>query len=378
MKKILVIFLILLMVLTGCEAITGGPLGLEVIDEGQDYDQFLFRRGTFTWTKYGIYTVVNNKIRYLDKDDNWNLLCFDSECEHDSVNCSAYVETSSIFTYDDQLYYVLYKDNKFTLNKMDLMGKNREQIKILDINETEPMSTFECQIANNYLVLNYRYLNEITEPGVIKITNESATYVTSLDKQSPTKKFLSGYSYVAMISDYWLFYIQSETKEGIRSLKAYNFDTEKTITVFDNYNSYSKNVASIYNPEPNIFYWFNIEQGFMKMDTETLEKTVIKEADSRIQSGGAIYDDKYVYVTNSIPAPDNKDISDEQLGVYIYDHDGNYIDFVSTSNVKFIGYAFSAMNKLYLATTSTGTLPTLFYINKDDIGTGNLQWVVKR
>ncbi|MDD2261686.1 MAG: hypothetical protein PHW20_05415, partial [Clostridia bacterium] len=332
MKKILVIFLILLIVLTGCETITGGPLGLEVIDEGQDYNQFLFRRGTFTWTKYGIYTVVNNKIRYLDKDDNWNLLCFDSECEHDSVNCSAYVETSSIFTYDDQLYYVLYKDNKFTLNKMDLMGKNREQIKILDINETEPMSTFECQIANNYLVLNYRYLNEITEPGVIKITNESATYVTSLDKQSPTKKFLSGYSYVAMISDYWLFYIQSETEEGIHSLKAYNFDTEKTITVFDNYNSYSKNVASIYNPEPNIFYWFNIEQGFMKMDTETLEKTVIKEADSRIQSGGAIYDDKYVYVTNSIPTPDNKDISDEQLGVYIYDHDGNYIDFVSTSN----------------------------------------------
>ena len=79
MKKILVIFLILLMVLTGCEAITGEQLGPEVMDEGQDYNQFLFRRGTFTWTKYGIYTVVNNKIRYLDKDDNWNLLCFDSE-----------------------------------------------------------------------------------------------------------------------------------------------------------------------------------------------------------------------------------------------------------------------------------------------------------
>ncbi len=379
MKKILVFAFILSLLLSGCVKETLPPTGPADMHAVQDYNDFMFNKGDFTWTRYGIYTVVKNRIRYLNENDEWKLLCFKEDCMHQDETCDSYIETSSLYAYDEHLYYVSYTDNEFILNRADLSGKNREQVKKLEIHETQEISRHSYQIAGNYLVLEYTYANQDISQSEVTIDRKSVIYLTTLEKDTPVEKISSDYTYICSLSKYWLFLYETDYVKGCYSIKGYNLETGKEITILDDASTIGRYIATIYNPDADTFYWFQADRGFMKMNADELIAKVIKQTDSRITIGSALYDDKYIYVTNAIPSTGNDEIPLEKRGIYIYDHNGEYKDFISTSNMRTgISYAFNANNKFYLSIGSAGSLPTLFYFNKEDIGSGSLAWTVKR
>ena len=117
-KKIIILSVMLVLLLTSCNRNNYSPEP-SYNDTGINYNDFMPITGTYALTEQGAYTVVENRVYYLNDENKWNLLCFDPACKHKSSACSAYISrVSEIFTYDNYIYYFSgYKDNAITLSE---------------------------------------------------------------------------------------------------------------------------------------------------------------------------------------------------------------------------------------------------------------------
>ena len=84
--KLILLTLVLLLLITGCDrnVYTPEPSQNNSNEPEFNYNDLIPVTGSYAITKQGVYTVANEKIYYLNDEDEWNLLCFDPACEHKS------------------------------------------------------------------------------------------------------------------------------------------------------------------------------------------------------------------------------------------------------------------------------------------------------
>jgi hypothetical protein len=367
----IILSVVLVLLLTSCNRNNYSPEPTNN-DSSVNYNDFMPITGTYALTEQGAYTVVENRIYYLDNEDKWNLLCFDPACVHSSSECSSYLNNiSEIFTHEGYIYYLSrYINNEFTLSRMNLMGKEREEITKISIENPTLNANYAYQISANNILIRFRSID--TSKDYILTT----LYTTTLDKNNDVKIVATGDVNEFRVTKYWLFYTERSEDNGTYLLKGYNFSTEEYITIFPNYTEASEYVATIYTPDPETFYWFQADKGFMMMRKEDMKHITLKESDPSYQQGTAVYDNKYIYLVNSNPLIDKTlKIPLGKRGLYIYGHDGEYIDFISTTSlVSNISYAFETQDKVFFREISGSMTPNFYYISKEDIGSGNLAW----
>ena len=88
------------------------------------------------------------------------VMCAKPNCRHDSADCSAYVDTTGLYAYNNQLYYVAEgADSKIGLYQMDFGGGNRKELfPINEINELQSYG-FTYRIASGYFLLDLQKEN---------------------------------------------------------------------------------------------------------------------------------------------------------------------------------------------------------------------------
>ncbi|OQB53426.1 MAG: hypothetical protein BWX97_00529 [Firmicutes bacterium ADurb.Bin146] len=369
-KKIIILSVMLVLLLTSCNRNNYSPEP-SYNDTGINYNDFMPITGTYALTEQGAYTVVENRVYYLNDENKWNLLCFDPACKHKSSACSAYISrVSEIFTYDNYIYYFSgYKDNAITLSRMNLMGKEREDVKKIIIENSTSSANYAYTIKANNLMIRFRSIDR--EKDYVSTT----LYTTDLDKSTDVKVVATGDVDEFIMTKYWLFY--TEKLNGIYSLKGYSFETGEYITIFSDFTEPSKYISTIYTPDPDTFYWFQADKGFMKMNKEDMNHVVIKKTDPSYERGGATYGSEYIYIFNYVSITDkNLGIPEEKRGLFIYNHQGEIIDFIGITSlgVDITGYTFETDDKVYFREISGSSTPNLYCISKEDIGSGNLVW----
>jgi Zn-dependent M28 family amino/carboxypeptidase len=159
-KKIIILSVMLVLLLTSCNRNNYSPEPTNN-DPSVNYNDFMPITGTYALTEQGAYTVVERRVYYLNDENKWNLLCFDPACGHTSPECSAYVNgTSSIFTHEGYIYYFSrYINNEFTLSRMNLMGKEREEIKKISIENPTSRANYAYQISASNILIRFRSID---------------------------------------------------------------------------------------------------------------------------------------------------------------------------------------------------------------------------
>lgn len=370
MKKVLLLFLILSLLLVSCSNTPAvNSLNPDSIGNGVDYNDYIISEGVFAWTKTGVYTVSDQKIYHLNRYNEWNILCLDPSCEHDNPNCSAFLEPPTvIFSYDNYLYYINNSNNKYSLCRMSQTGRDRVVIKELDLPSLLSSQTVRFHMSSDILVISLRTYEADDSYTVI--------YMTTLDSDTTVDMIYSGDISLYKLTGNWLFFI--ETIDGTETLIAYNIETKFKQIVFSDFEKIMPYLASIYLKDDHTALWFLMNEGFYQMDLLTEEKQLLNPADNDTLAGAGCYDDKYVYIVNTNPYLDkDSGIEDDKKGLYVYDHSGNYVDYLSTKDIRgYISYAFATEEYVYFMNILDKPMLANYCIAKKDIGTEDMKWII--
>ena len=350
-----------------------------------DYNQFMNWSGSWTATDSGYYILADNPgvsdISYLKylyfMDTNCNLtpLCGRPECDHLNKSCDALIDTSNIFYHNGSLYYLYTEEmGKRGIYQMSLTGQNRHLVRKLDFLNASDSYGIAAGKCGPYLVVTY-------DAPDIEEGNNRTIYLVSLDSNEPPIPIFKGVNgeedirYEIFKKAYpWVLAIKNEETERGHELWGYNIETQEYRLIMDNWRF--GELGDLYASETEID-WFVMGDGFYRLDLKTGETTKLRDADPVVEQGAGVYDEQYIYLNNDTPgSAKTGTVPPEQLGLHIYDRDTKEIAFLSTDGIDFhLSYAFTTADRVFFFNFSTLNLIPYYYIEKDKIPTGELQWM---
>ncbi len=354
-------------------------------DAAIDYNKFMNWSGSWAAAENGYYILADNpgisNIPYLKylyfMDTNCNLapLCGRPECDHHNKDCDALIETSNIFYHNGSLYYLYTEEmGKRGIYQMSLTGQNRHLVRKLDFFNRSASYGFSAGKCGPYLVVTYD-APDITEG------DDRTIYLVSLDSDEPPIpifKDLNGEEnsrYEIFKEAYpWVLALKIEETERGHELWGYNIETQEYLLIMDNWR-YGL-LGDLYASETEID-WFTLGEGFYRLDLKTGETTMLRDADPVVEQGAGVYDDQYIYLNNATPGADKTGtVPPEQRGLHIYDRDAKELAFLSANGIDFhLSYAFTTADRVFFYNfTELDHIPC-YYIEKDKILTGELQWI---
>ena len=408
MKRILIIAVVLVYVLTvaACTA--------EVNQHGEqknycfdynktDYMTVFYGTRTFE-TDDAVYLLRNNILYFSDKVyKEWLPLCARPNCPHDSVDCDASV-LGSISIYGEYIYYFEYNSPEMDLvdlklYRMRLDGTQHEKVcdmPVPDVGFTPQSDTMITGFTDKYVVVYYTAVQEDTSDGeqVEELVVASKPYVFSLDTNELVYvDFPSGFTGLHLLAGMgagiYCTCVESEPLTQEFYLPTYlaylDLETGELSII-------GKLTGNMYDMEGNYMF---VEDRFMYMDWDSQNKQatlyqmdlntgecqeLARESTDTVKWWSADWVNKYFF-SNYRRA--NKEYS-EEFGFYVYDQDLNlvdsflYADLSDEENKLSIArqtesYIFAIEPNEHGSFDSANGIP-LWYIDKADIGTGNLQW----
>ena len=342
-----------------------------------------------TETDDTIYLLYDNTVYFSDKEyKDWLPLCSKPECTHKGSDCSAHIESNYITVYGNYIYYIQSKAKAGSeaasamLCRMRLDGSAHENVCLLPEPEFD-FTPYRCKwtliFTNKYLLVTYDASKD--EQWAV---SDAASYVFDLEtlQATPSDYFnvpLKGegsklYSFGAAgeASDYYLTVFDCETGklERIGDMEgAFNSSwMYGSFDVFDGRFMYyvqdaDTEIASLYS-----------------MDLSTGENTFIcKENIHYLKWSAFDYTNHLLFGSYFQLWPDYKEITRPDWGFYVFDPKLDMIDCfpysdlaesdIPTPIIQTDGFIFG-----FTGNASNINKPPVWYIDKNDIGTGNMQW----
>ncbi|MEG1947812.1 MAG: hypothetical protein RR139_12030 [Lachnospiraceae bacterium] len=364
LQKAISTTLILSMILPGC----GSKNSADSITTDINYSQSA--PGFFIETETGYYFSSDNYFYYSDKDKiNFVKLCSKPDCTHKDSNCNAYNYDSGCNThfYNGKLVYPYHQSDEFNseivIASKNADGTDTKQEKVIEVTP----GFYSGKMHRNYFVYNLIETDEKTG------SQHSRLYIQRLDQLKEDPKV--AYEYIqeeetknaeivvfAMVEESLFF-----RADG--SLFQYEIGTEKLVEIPEE----SQMKKGEYFTKDRI-YQVDMEDNFYYQDLKTGEIVQLKkEEDPNIYGpfqtdGERMYRLNYSYGDTVIP--------DEYNGIFIYDMEGNPVDYakysIPTDNQM---YFVAAEDKVFVFRIPGGGPVTSYsYFNKEDIGTGDIKW----
>lgn len=366
-KKRLLVLLLLVFALIGCKEqknVSGEP----ALDSYDRSWKNVYMNGAFIIGSDVVYTgsLTDHRIYYLEKDMNqWRPLCAKPECSHNTEDCNAYLTTAGIYWDEGYIYY--YMGDALWRMKPD--GSEHEKIKRISLPDG---------VSSTYLIYRgyiYFQLRETTDGGKswkqeIKRVPLEGNDTELTDVFGNPGEDQVQYTDLRCWDD-------RVTAIGIhgeqQSLYMQDLTTGKQRMIAENW---PPDKIAGYTIDGDLLRYFDLEEGFCSVGLSTGKREVLRSPVERKEAGSVYYDEDFIYLCNTNPILDKMDLVDEACrGILFYDLDGNEVDFLSMDGLDmWLLYAFSTPERVYLSDYSKMMeLNTFYYIDKAEIGTGNMQ-----
>jgi hypothetical protein len=321
--------------------------------------------GKFLETPYGTYISSGDGYLYYSEKGNTKYikLCNKPDCTHSSEDCNAYIKRSIIGYYDDKIYYVVWNN----LNCMDMDGSNHKRVKTL----------YEGYDNNFGYFHNGYYYYVITKAGTIYLlgNDDNNLYRVKVDDDSKPEIILTNDAILKLdmftivgdniyINEHHL----NASNDMTISLYSYSLISKTWSKLTDNW----KGAGSSYIDD-NMGYCYLKNIGLYEYDLSTNEMNLVKPLE--FENGGrcsVFFRPDYIYLIHyNSESPDYLN----QI-LYIYDREYNLIDSVKFDKVyeqsSIGGFVLDVDN--YIIFTSNFNEKPDYYIDKSEIGTGNLMF----
>lgn len=337
-------------------------------DESADFNQYIYTHGNYAYTDNEYIFFENGQLFFVDSllSSALSKICTRPECQHTDDSCSSYVDSRAIFSSANYLYYITRDEKgKYGAYEMDLEGQARRCIKKLPMLDSGNIG-FSYKFYNNYLVLE-----------VTKWKADSAYYMVYLtdftDKNSKIEIIFGAEDNSDIVyggtelRDGWVFATEVYANSKNKTLVGYKIEEKEYHKLVDNW-TFSNTISL----KGDMLYWFEAGVGFFSLSLSTMEERKYSDCDATYEYGPGLYDDKYLYLTNTIPQLDKLGIIDEtKKGIYIYDYEGHLKQYISTVGTPIYPvYCLSSPEYVFFYDAAGNKLPK-YYIEKKSICNGN-------
>jgi len=318
--------------------------------------------GKYLETPYGAYYCSFDGYLYYSEKGNTKYirLCNKPDCNHNSMDCNAYISRSAIGIgyYDNKIYYAVWNN----IYCMDMDGSNHKRVKTL----------YEVYDSNFGFFHNGYFYYVITKGGCLGAigNDDNNLYRAKVDDDSKPEIVLTNDA-ILKIS---LFMIDDDNIYIIANIP----DNSKFVSLYS-YSTISKSWSelsdafggpSAYYIIDDTGYCYINNKGFYEIDIDTKEMKQMKALEFENEGiCSALYYLDYIYLIHYTNEPFN--FLNQIL--YIYDWDYNLIDSVEFDKVYGTG-GFVGDVDGYIIFTSNFDVKPEYYIDKSEIGTGNLMF----
>ncbi|HOD93762.1 MAG TPA: hypothetical protein PL054_07795 [Clostridia bacterium] len=322
-----------------------------------------FSAARFLETPYGTYFSSRDSYIYYSEKGNTKYikLCNKPDCNHNTVDCNAYIKWYKIGYYDKKIYYITGN----TLNCMDMDGSNHRNVKAL----------YEGYDNNFGYFHNGYYYYVITKGGSIGAfgNEDNNLYRVKVDDDSAPEIVLTNdailrlYMFTIVGDNIYIIEFNADATK-VASLYSFSTISKKWTILTDNWVG-----AGAYYLDDDKGYCYMRNIGFYEYDLTTNEMNLVKPTElDDIGTCSAFYYPDYIYLIhyNSNPPSYQNQI------LYIYDRDYNLIDSIKFDKVygKSTSGGFIGDVDKYVIFSSNYNEKPDFYIDKSEIGTGNLMF----
>jgi hypothetical protein len=343
------------------ETASNSPLVLKPDEYYTSFRQSESSIGRYIETPEGCYYSPLNQYIYFSEYGNTKYvkLCAKPDCDHNSTDCNAYIGHAIIGYYDGKIYY----KTGTSLNCMEMDGSDHKRVKTL----------YEGIDANSGYFHNGYYYYIITKGGSfgfpantddnlyrVKVDNDSKSeiivtndVISSVNMFTVVGENIYLYDYGSG-NDLYLYEFSMKTKE-------WTLLTEKWMTF-----------GACYFDEDH-GYGYKINVGFYEYDLKERKLNLAKPIEFE-DSGicAAYYYPDYIYLIHFY----GENTTYENQILYIYDRAYNLLETVGSDTVAFSksgGGFVTDIGNYIIYSTSYLNKPD-YYINKSEIGTGNLMF----
>lgn len=355
--------LFLTVILPACSVEQGNEGELSI-----DYNQYTQGNGFFSCTDTAfLFYEPQQPIQFVDSNLTQppEVMCAKPNCRHNSADCSAYIDTTGLFAYDNQLYYVAKgADSKVGLYQMDFGGGNRKELfAINEINELQSYG-FTYRIASGYFLL------DLQKENVFEAVDTLYLYPLKEKENAPVIIYeeVSGEELVRFwIWDDWVLYtIARDSAAEQQDLYGYRISTQQTTLLSDDWRF--RNELTLCGDQ---LYFFKEIGTLCVLDLTSMEE---EEFPNRLEPIGenynAIYDDAYFYLTSG-----DSTNSFGQAGVFIYTYQGELLQFIPFEGNQILAYCISGPDVTLFYDVMSGENIPVYYLKKADIAEGQAEFL---
>ena len=350
---------------TGNESSSIGNLNTDSLKPESYYTSFKqgITIGKYLETPYGTYYCSFLGYLYYSEKGNTKYikLCNKPDCNHNSNDCNSYIGTAPIGYYDGKIYYEVWNN----INCMDMDGSNHKRVKTL----------YEGYDNNFGFFHNGYYYYVITKGGCLGAigNDDNNLYRVKVDDDSKPEIVLTN----DVILKICLFMIDEDNIYIIANIP----DNSKFVSLYS-YSTVSKSWSELsdafggpgaYYINDDTGYCYINNKGFYEIDIDTKQMKQMKALEFENEGiCSALYYPDYIYLIHNLSDDSRLNRTQSQI-LYIYDWDYNLIDSVEFDKAYGTG-GFVGDVDGYIIFTSNFDVKPEYYIDKSEIGTGNLMF----
>lgn len=343
--------------------------GTEGKDPGKiDYNQYIYGHGRTAYTENSyIFMSRGGKVSALEPTLSAPLtpLCLRPECTHTDNTCSAYLDTDSVFASGDALYYLAQDENReYGVYRADLNGGRRKCIRKLPILDQGGIG-FAHRIYGDHLAIELTRWSKDAESSAIylaDLTDPNSELQLVLGGEDNTQTVYSGIE----LRDGWLFSLAKDRGAETCSLVGYDLEEGAARTIVEEW--FPQNHIALSGDD---LYWFTPGGGFYSISLESGEITKYRSCDPVVEMGSGVYDDRYIYFNNMIPALyQEQEVPEDKLGVYIYNYEGEQIQYIPAAEVPGNPLVLLPTADYVFFYDAKGAIMPKWYLKKAEIARG--------
>lgn len=325
-----------------------------------DYNQYAQGNGFFSYTDTAfLFFAPRTPIQFIDTEltQQPEVMCAKPNCQHNSVDCSAYVDTTGLYAYNNQLYYVSKgTDGNVGLYQMEFGGGKRRLVFGIDeINELESYG-FTYRIASGYFLL------DLQRDDAFQSIDTLYLYPLKADKTAPITIYeeFGGEELVQFwVRNDWVFYtVARDANTKQQYLYGYQISTQQTTLLYEDWRSQNglclKGETLYFSKEAETLCGLNLESGKVTEFPNRLEQVG--------ENYNVIYDDAYCYLTSGDSAN-----SFGKAGVFIYTYQGELVQFVPFEGDRILAYCISGPDVVLFYDVMSAENTPVCYLTKADI-----------
>lgn len=333
-----------------------------------DYNQYAQGNGFFSYTNTAfLFFDPRQPIQFVDADLTQppEVMCAKPNCRHNSADCSAYVDTTGLYAYNNQLYYVSKgTDGNVGLYQMEFGGGKRRLVFAIDeINALESYG-FTYRIASGYFLL------DLQRDDAFQSIDALYLYPLKADKTAPITIYeeFGGEELVQFwLRNDWVFYTVARGADTEQQyLYGYQIGTQHTTLLYKEWRAQNglclKGETLYFSKEAEALCGLNLESGKVTEFPNRLEQVG--------ENYNVIYDDAYCYLTSRGSA----DLPGK-TGVFIYTYEGELVQFIPFEGNQILAYCISGPNVVLFYDAMSGENTPVCYLRKTDIAKSEAEFI---